>query len=274
MALTVRTNTASTFALNSLNRTSRALQGSFERIASGKRIASGADDAAGLGVAENLKADAASATVAARNANDGISMIAIAEGSSSEVTSLLTRARELAIQASSDTLGSTERGYIQTEYAELAEEIDRIAATTEFNGKFLTDGSLTQVDVQVGIQSSTNDIITIDLGQLDGATLGITGVALSTVTAAQSALSTIDTAIDTVSGYRATLGSVENRLNSALNNLGTYEVNTTEAESRIRDADFGYETALLAQNQILQQAGVSVLSQANQINQGAVSLLQ
>ncbi len=274
MALTVRTNTASTFALNSLNRTSRALQGSFERIASGKRIASGADDAAGLGVAENLAADAASATVAARNANDGISMIAIAEGSSSEVTSLLTRARELAIQASSDTLGSTERGYIQTEYAELAEEIDRIAATTEFNGKFLTDGSLTQVDVQVGIQSSTNDTITIDLGQLDGATLGITGVALSTVTAAQSALSTLDTAIDTVSGYRATLGSVENRLNSALNNLGTYEVNTTEAESRIRDADFGYETALLAQNQILQQAGVSVLSQANQINQGAVSLLQ
>jgi flagellin len=274
MALTVRTNSASGFALNSLNKTSRSLQRSFERIASGKRIARSSDDAAGLGVAENLAADARSASVAARNTNDGISMIAVAEGAAGEVTSLLTRARELAIQSASETLGDTERAYIQTEYAEIEGEIDRIAATTEFNGTLLTDGSVATIDVQVGIQATADDTITITLGSLAADDLGITAVTLAASADAGTALGLIDAAIDEVSGIRASLGASENRLNSALNNLGTFQVNTTEAESRIRDADFGYESAVLSQNQILQQAGVSILAQANQINQSALSLLQ
>ncbi len=275
MALTVRTNVASGSSLNQLNKTSRALSRSFERIASGKRIARAADDAAGLGVAENLRAGAASAVVAGRNTNDGISMIAVAEGAAAQVGNLLTRARELAIQSASETLESTERAYAQTEFVSITAEIDRIAAVTEFNGKLLSDGSVTAVNVQVGIRDTADDQISVILGDLTASTgLGLGSATLATSAGATSALAVIDDAINTVSGYRADFGSVENRLGSALENLGTFQVTTTEAESRIRDADFGYETAALSQNQILQQAGVSILAQANQINQSALSLLQ
>ena len=274
MALAVRTNTASGNSLNQLNRTSRALARSFERISSGRRIARAADDSAGLGMAENLHADSASAIVAARNTNDGISLIAVAEGASAQVGSLLTRARELAIQSASEVLESTERSYIQDEFVSLTAEIDRIAAVTEFNGKLLTDGTVTSVAVQVGINATSNDQIGVTLGDLTTATLGLGASALDTSTNALTAITAIDAAINTVSGYRSDYGAAENRLGSALDNLGTFEVATTEAESRIRDADFGYETSRLAQNQILQQAGVSILAQANQINQSALSLLQ
>ncbi len=276
MPLTVRTNIAASNSLNQLNKTSRALSRSFERISSGKRIARAADDAAGLGVAENLRADARSAAVAQRNANDGVSLIAVAEGSTAEVANLLTRARELAIQSASDTLGNTERAYIELEFVAISDEINRIAMTTEFNGEVLTDGSVTAISVQVGINATSNDQITLTLGDLRATALGVdtTSVTLATSADAILALGAIDAALNTVVGYRASYGATENRLGSAIENLGTFQTNTTEAESRIRDADFGFETATLSQNQILQQAGVSILAQANQINQSALSLLQ
>ena len=276
MAITVKTNTTATNALKDLNQTSRSLSRSFERISSGQRIARAADDAAGLGVAENLRRTSASAAVAQRNTNDGMSFIAVAEGASSEVGNLLVRMRELAVQGASETLDDDERAYVQSEFVALSTEVDRIAEVTEFNGQALTNGTLTDVNVQVGVNATANDQIAITLGDLTTATLGVdTGaVDMSTAGGASLALASIDAAIETVSSYRASYGATENRLSSALNNLETFEQTTKEAESRIRDADFGAETATLSQNQILQQAGVSVLSQAKSINQSALSLLQ
>jgi len=277
MAITVRTNTSASGALKDLNRTSRALARSFERISTGKRIARAADDAAGLGVAENLRAASSSAAVAGRNTNDGISMIAVAEGATSEVANILVRMRELAVQGASGTLDDDERAYIQSEYTELAQEVDRIADVTEFNGQVLTNtASGLSLNVQVGINDTTNDVIGVTFGDLSAATLGVdsANMNMSNATAAGDAITDIDAALDTVNEYRAEYGAVENRLNSALNSLETFRQTTLEAESRIRDADFGAETAQLAQNQILQQAGVAVLSQAKSINDAALSLLQ
>ncbi len=274
MAITVKTNVAANGALNELNRTTRALSRNFERISSGLRIARAADDAAGLGVAESLRADAASAKVAARNINDGISIIAVAEGATGEIASILVRLRELAIQSMSGTLATTERAYIDDEADQLVSEIARISAVTEFNGVSLTNGAVTTMDVQVGIQNTANDIITITLGDLTTTTLGVNVLDLSTAATASTGLTLLDAALNTVAQNRSTFGAVENRLNSALNNIETFTESTVAAEARIRDADFGAETAHLAQNQILQQAGVSVLSQAKNINQVALTLLQ
>lgn len=276
MALTVRTNATAEAALTNLNRTSRLLQRNFERLSSGKRISRAADDAAGLGAAERLHANTTSADVAARNVNDGISIISVAEGAASEVSSILTRMRELAVQGASETLSSSDRAYVQDEFAALSAEVDRIASVTEYNGTMLADGSTTTLQVQVGIQNTANDQIAITTGDLTAATLTVdTGaISMATATGCSNALTNIDAAIDLVSGYRSDFGSVENRLGNALNNLETFSTATLAAESRIRDADFGSETAHLTQNQVLQQAGVSVLSQAKGINQGALSLLQ
>ena len=276
MAITVKANATAANALNNLNKTSRALSRSFERISSGQRIARAADDAAGLGVAENLRAASSSAAVAGRNTNDGISIISVAEGASAEVSGILTRMRELAVQGASETLNDTERLYVQDEFTSLSSEVDRIANVTEFNGAKLTDGGTTGIAVQVGINNTADDQITITLGDLSNSTLGVdTGaIDMSSAAGASAAISVIDAAINTVSGYRSDYGAVENRLGNALNNLETFGQSTLEAESRIRDADFGKETADLSQNQILQQAGVSVLSQAKSINQAALSLLQ
>ncbi len=276
MAITVNTNTAANRAMTQLNKAGRALSGSFARISSGLRISKAADDAAGLGVAEKLKVAASSSKVASRNTADGISMIAVAEGASSEVGNILGRMRELAVQSASESLGDDERAYVQDEFAALSAEVDRISGVTEFNGKALTDGSTATVGVQVGINATANDQVSITLGDLSAATLGVdTGaVDLSTSTTASDALAVIDDAIDMVSGYRSDYGAAENRLNSALNNLETFVENTSAAESQIRDADFGYETAEMSKNQIMQQAGIAILAQAKGMNQGALSLLQ
>jgi flagellin len=276
MAITVKTNTAANGALHQLNRTTRSLSRNFERISSGLRIARAADDAAGLGVAESLKAAHHSSTVAARNINDGISIIAVAEGSTNEVEAILIRMRELAIQSASETLANTERAYINQEFLALSAEIDRIAVITEFNGINLADGSTPTMDVQVGINNTSNDQITITLGDLQATSLAVDSgsIHLGTSTAALTALTNIDAAIGSVSSIRSGYGSTENRLTSALNNIETFTESTIAAESRIRDADFGYETAQLTQNQILQQAGVSVLSQAKSLPQSALTLLQ
>ncbi len=275
MALTVNTNTASLNAINNLNQTQRALGGSYQRISSGLRIAKAADDAAGLAVAESLDAQSASGRVAMRNTNDGISVIQTAEGAMDSVGDIISRMRELAVQSSSETLADDERAYIQDEFTQLSSEIDRIASSTQFNGQALTDGTITSLDVQVGVMNTANDRIAITLSDLSAATLGVDTASadLSTATGAQAAIDTFDTALDSVSGYRSDLGAVQNRLDSALANMESYVENLESAESQIRDADFAYETAELAKNQILQQAGVSVLAQAKTMNQGALSLL-
>jgi flagellin len=276
MAITVKSNTAANGALTNLNRTTRALSRNFEHLSTGLRIAHAADDAAGLGVAESLRATHTSAVVAARNINDGISIIAVAESSTNEVSNILVRIRELAVQSASDTLANTERSYIQTEYTQLASEIDRIANVTEFNGVSLTNGQVTTMNVQVGVDNSSNDQITLSLGDLRATVLGVDAANLSLATSAGAftAITALDTALQTVSSVRSSFGATENRLNSALNNIEAYTEATRAAESRIRDADFGFETAQLTQNQILQQAGVSVLGQAKNINQSALTLLQ
>jgi flagellin len=275
MALTVNTNTASLNAINNLNQTQRALGGSYQRISSGLRIAKAADDAAGLAVAESLNAQSASGRVAMRNTNDGISVIQTAEGAMDSVGDIISRMRELAVQSSSETLADDERAYIQDEFEQLSLEIDRIASSTNFNGNSLTDGTTTALDVQVGVMNTANDRITITLNDLTASTLGVdtAAVDLSSAAGAQAAIDTFDTALDSVSSYRSELGAAQNRLDSALENMETYVENLEGAESQIRDADFAFETAELAKNQILQQAGVSVLAQAKAMNQGVLSLL-
>ena len=274
MALTVNTNTAAGMAMTQLNKSSRQLAGSFARISSGLRISKASDDAAGLGVAENLRVAASSSKVAQRNTVDGMSMISIAEGASSEVASILVRMRSLAVQSASETLDDDERDYIQDEFLALTEEIDRISGVTEFNGQKLTDGLTLAISVQVGIHAG--DELDITLGDLTATTLGVDSgvVDMSTSTDASLAIASIDTAIDLVGGYRSDYGAAENRLTSTLNNLETFTEYTLAAESAIRDADFGYETALMSRNQIMQQAGTAILAQAKSINQGALQLLQ
>jgi flagellin len=275
MALVVNTNTASLNAINNLNRTNRDLTGTYSRISSGMRISRAADDAAGLGVAESLETQSTSGRQAMRNTNDGISIIQTAEGATEQVSDILVRMRELAVQSSSETLADDERAYIQTEFEQLSDEIDRIAAATTFNGVALADGTNTSLDVQVGINNTADDRISLTLGDLTAATLGVdtAGADLSTVTGAQAAIDTFDVALDSVSSIRSDLGAVQNRLDSALSNMETYVENLEGAESQIRDADFAYETAELAKQQILQQAGVSVLAQAKNMNQGVLNLL-
>lgn len=275
MALTVNTNVASSNAIRNLNRTNRNLNQAFERISSGLRISKAADDAAGLGMAENLDSTERSARQAMRNTNDGVSLLQTAEGSASEVSNIVKRMKELAVQSSSETLASTERGYIQDEFLALSDEVERLAQVTEFNGVLLNEGTLTQIDVQVGVGATTNDRIIITLGDLRATVLNVDSgnIDMSTTTTAQSALATLDTALDTINGYRSSYGSVQNRLDTALNNLEIYSENLNAAESRIRDADFAFETAEMSKFQVMQQAGISVLSQANQVNSGVVSLL-
>jgi flagellin len=276
MGITVHTNTAANSALTKLGQTSRQLSKAFSRISSGLRIVKAADDAAGMAVAENLKVAYSASRVAQRNVGDGISMVAVAEGASAEVTSILGRMRELAVQSASETLGDEERAYIQDEYLQIAAEVDRIANVTEFNGMKVADGSDTSVNVQVGISNTADDQVAITLGDLRATTLGVDSGALdlSTATGASAAIDFIDDAISTVSAYRSQLGAAENRMNSALNNLEIFGENTKAAESQIRDADFGEETANLAKWQIMQQAGVAVLAQAKGVGQSVTQLLQ
>jgi len=283
MALVVRTNLSSLNSLNALNRTNRALSETFGRISSGLRINKAGDDAAGLAVAENLDAAVRSLNMARRNTNDGLGVVQIAEGATNEVANILKRMRELAVQSSSETLASTERAYVDTEFDQLRLEIDRIANVTEFNGVGLTRGvglngatiaGVTGLDVQVGMFNTTDDRITVSLGDLrQGTGLGLSGLDLGAVGNAQTAITVLDTALDSVNTYRATYGAVTNRLESTVRNLETYSENLKAAESQIRDADFAHEAAEMSKQQIMQQAGTAILGQANQINQGAVRLL-
>jgi flagellin len=283
MALTVNTNTAAINALTNFQHTNRALSNSFQKISSGLRITKAADDAAGLAVAENLDAQSQSLRQARRNTNDGISVIQTAEGSTNEVANILKRMRELIVEASSETLNSTERAYVKTEVQALEAEINRIGQVTEFNGIKLGVQSAAAanappgaIDVQVGVHNTSNDRITVSLMHVQtstGLSLASFDLATSNGTVWGATLSKVDSALDRVNTYRAKFGATQNRLSSALNNLEVYTENMQAAESQIRDADFAHETAEMAKYQIMAQAGTAVLAQANQINQGAVRLL-
>jgi len=275
MSMTVRTNVAAMMASGQLGRTNKSLSVSLNRISSGLRINSAADDAAGLGVATNLETSVISTRQAMRNTNDGISIIQTAEAATNEVTDMLQRMRELAVQSSSETLDDDERAYIQDEYLELADEITRISSVTQFNGVSLTDNSNTAIEVQVGIQDNADSRISISLIDLRATTLGVDSGALdlSTSSDAQAAISALDTALDSVNAGRSTLGAVQNRLDSALNNSQVFTEANSAAQSRIEDTDFASETSNLTKLQIMQQAGVAALAQAKNVNQSVVSLL-
>ncbi len=278
MALVVNTNTASLGAQRNLQRTGHALDKNIRRLSSGLRIANASDDAAGLGISERLKAQIRGLSQASRNASDGISMAQIAEGAMNEQADILTRLRELSVQSANGTLGDNERGFINTEATQLIQELDRITSVTEYNGvNMLASGS--SVDVQVGINSG--ETINIAFGQTDSATLGTSagGAALSTIDlssqgGADTALDIIDQSIDDLSSARASVGASQNRLETTLNVLSSAHENLSAANSRIRDVDVAEETASLTRNQILSQAGVAVLAQANQLPSAALSLLQ
>jgi flagellin len=277
MAIRINTNVESVFAQKHLARTQRALRGTMEHLSSGLRLTKAADDAAGMGVSQKMRAHITSLKMAQRNANDGISLVQTAEGALSETGDILARMRELAVESASEVLQATERAYLQTEFTALQEEIERIADSTEFNGLNLANGSTTTVAVQVGIFNiAAEDRITVNLQDSQTATLGVNTTAIDLGSAANSQLSIteIDEAIDAVNNSRSTYGAVQNRLTSALRNLENYTENLVETESRIRDVDFASATADMSRHQIFSQAGISVLSQANSNPQAALSLLQ
>lgn len=272
MGLRVNTNLASINAQRNLSNTTQGLQQSLQRLSSGLRITRAADDAAGLAISENFRADIRSLGQAQRNANDGISLLQIAEGALNEVSGLLIRQRELAIQSANGTLGSAERTTLDTEFADLSAEISRIANVTNFNGTTVLNNTNTNV-FQIGVDNTANDRISVTNVDAQAAALGLSGQSLATVSGSQTALAAIDTAISSVASLRASFGTVQNRLESTIRSIAVSIENTSAAESRIRDVDFASETAALTRNQVLQQAGVSVLAQANVSSQSALALL-
>ena len=275
MGLTVNTNMGSLRAANTLNQTQGNLSNTLSRISTGLRVTKAADDAAGMAVAQNLGTLAKSGRQAIRNSNDGVSVIQTAEAASKEVLNILDRMRELAVQSSSETLDNGERSYIDDEFEQLSDEVERIAQATEFNDLQLADGTNTSLTVQVGVTSGTESEVDITLGDLTASNLGVdtASVDLTDATSAQSAIDTIDTAIDSVNSIRADYGSVQNRLDSSISNMTTYVESLTAAASQIMDADYAHETSEMTRLQVMQQAGVAALSQAKGINQSVVSLL-
>lgn len=278
MPITLLANITSLTAQRQLRTSQGSLEQSLERLSSGLRINRSADDAAGLGISENLKADIRSLAQAQRNANDGISMTQVAEGAMNEMQGIVSRMRELAVQSSNGTLGQTERDYIQTEFDELKAEIGRLAEVTEFNGTKLLNGAASGgLTIQIGIHSSANDRLTMSIARLSASTLGSTTFidtqSLSSASAARASLSIFDAAITSLSNARAKLGAVQSRMSVAVTNLSSAQENLSAANSRIRDVDVASETANMTRYQILTQAGVAVLGQANQLPALALSLL-
>lgn len=274
MSLVVNTNVASLSAQRFVGATNSRLGGNVARLASGLRIVQAADDAAGLGISERLKAQIAGLVQASRNANDAVSMIQVAEGSMNEQASILVRLRELAVQAANGTLGSVERGFLDAERDQLVQELDRIAQVTEFGGINMLSGAVTTLSFQVGIQSATANQISAEFSAVDSSSLGIGSISFTSNEGALSALDVIDTAISNLSSERASLGAVQNRLVITMATLRTTQENLAAANSRIRDVDVAEETASMTRNQILSQAGVAVLAQANQLPSLALSLIR
>lgn len=306
MGLRIQTNIQALTAQRNLVVATESNDKSMERLASGYRINKAADDAAGLAISEKLKADIRGLNMAKRNANDGVSLVQTAEGGLNEVGNILSRLRELAVQSSSDTIGNVERSFLNKEYTALKDEIDRITNATEYNGTRLLVGNQESVDqalvnrsnpypleIQVGkdhyatvdSHGETNpvNVIRLDLSQLNtntdsnGLNLGKgtdeSGTRVDSKETAQLSIGTLDAAIQKVAEYRSYLGAIQSRLGSTISNLSVQTENFAAANSRIRDTDFADESAKLTQSNILKQAGVAVLSQANQSPQAALRLL-
>ena len=275
MALRINTNPTSLRAQQNLSKAQNALTSNIERLSSGLRINRAGDDASGSSISSKLTSDTTGLKMAARNSNDAISLIQTAEGAMGEINGLLQRMRELAVQsANGGTLTSAERVYIDQEFQLLESEINRIVGVTEFNGNKLIDGNYSSgIDFQVGMNNSLNDRIQISIADNDSTALGLNDDVLTSQTGAQAAINALDTAIQSVATSRATMGTTQNRLTVTLTNLANMHENLSAANSRIKDVDVAEESAGMTRNQILQQAGVAVLAQANSMPQAALSLI-
>lgn len=276
MGFRINTNVSSISAQRALGVNNREAESNLSKLSSGTRIAKAADDAAGLAISEKMKASIRSMKQADRNANDGISMVQTAEGGLNEVSSILTRMRELSIQTASDTVGDTERAMTNLEYQNLKLELERISQVTEFNGKKLLDGKGDMFDFQIGVNNDAfQDRISYNAGMVNSGSenLGVSELTVESKEGSQQALAALDQAIEKVSGNRAYLGAIQNRLVSTSNNLQITTENLSAANSRIRDVDYADATATKAKNDILQSAGTSVLAQANMSGQNALKLI-
>lgn len=276
MPLMLRTNIPSLEAQKNLSQSNSALQTSFNRLSSGFRINSAKDDAAGLAISESMTTQIRSYTVAERNANDAISMVQTAEGALGEVQNIMGRMRELAMQGSNGSLTDIDRGFLNTEYQALKAEIYRIQGSAKFNGKQLLSASANTLTFQVGLDNTASDQLAVTFGGfgLSAILASASSVAGSTTSASLAALSIIDSTMDLISTERAKYGASMNRLEITTSSIATMRLNLSAANSRIRDVDVALETSTLARNQILSQAGVSVLSQANELPQLAMKLVQ
>jgi flagellin len=276
MSLVIKTNIPSLQAQKNLQKSTAALNSSFDRLSSGLRIVSAADDAAGLAISESMSTQIRSFAIAERNAQDAISMVQTAEGALAEVHSIMGRMRELAMQGANGSLTATDRGFLDTEYQALKSEIGRIQGSAKFNGKELLSLAVSTIQFQIGLDDASADQLTLTFGgfgltAITGSTNAIAG---SSIDGALAALGVIDSALSIVSTERAKYGASMNRLGITISSIETMRLNLSAANSRIRDVDVATETAALARNQVLSQAGVSVLAQANQLPQLALNLLQ
>ena len=275
MGLRVNTNIASINAQRNTAQVTSRLARNYQRLSTGLRISTAADDAAGLAISERLRSQVRSLSQASRNANDGISLVQVGEGALNEVSNILVRLRELAIQSANGSSSTADKETIQEEFSSLVNEINRIAQSTEFNGIRLLDGSSCSVTFQVGINTTVGiDQLNVSLTPALTTSLGLASVDVGSNGSTSYAISQIDTAIGSVAQLRGRFGSLQNRLQSTIANLGVAAESLSAAESRIRDVDVAYETAQLTRNNILQQASISILSQANQQPQAALQLLQ
>lgn len=275
MAISVVTNVSSLRAQRNLAKTTAKMGGHVEKLSSGLRINKAGDDAAGSSISSQMTAYEKGLKQAERNANDGISLVQTAEGAMNEVVGILQRMRELAVQSSNEgTMDATERGYIDQEFQLLESELDRIVQVTEYNGQKLVNGAIsTGIDFQIGMRNTANDRISITITNTTSTALGLNDDTLSTATNAQKAIDALDTALESVNTKRGTLGSTQNRLTMTISNLGVMHENMSAGNSRIKDIDVASETAAFTRSQILQQAGVSMLAQANSLPQAALSLI-
>ena len=276
MGLRISTNVPSITAQRSLSTSAREMGKSLAQLSSGSRITKAADDAAGLSISEGLKSQIRGYAQAGRNAMDGISLIQTAEGGLSEISNIMTRFRELGVQASSDTVSDVERGFINKEVQQLKNEAERIAQSTRFGKVNLLDGSGGKFDFQVDINNDDfKDRISFDASEQNATTasIGVDGIDFTSKSGAQEALTIIDQAQEMISGYRANLGAIQNRLISTQDNIAVAHENLSAANSRIRDTDIAQTTSEVTRNQILQAASVSVLAQANNAPQAAMKLI-
>ena len=276
MGLRINTNITSLNAQRQMGATRGSLDRSLERLASGSRINHAGDDAAGLAISENLRAQIRGIRQAKRNALDGVSLIQVSEGGLNELSNIIVRLRELAIQAASDTIGDTERQFADREFQSLKQEVDRIANSTNFNGTPLLNGKSGIFEIQIGTHNNPIlDRIVYNGERADASldALKLGGESVATKQGAQLSLSVIDDALIRVNSIRADLGAMQNRLTSTINNLAISDENLSSANSRIRDTDFAEEVSEMTKNNILMQSGISVLGQANQSNQSALKLL-